>query len=169
MKCNSNPYVGLEVCLPAFQKAPSDMRKRLAERTNGETRLLGGSSDTVYIPGRHREKFMHVLGLFLETECFLEIAVPTTLHLVAPREETILYVDHVRAQNTRDEPQLSLLHSGGYGNRLLTARLCDRSGNRAMRWIPSTPSTGATTTSRESLKGTPALLLMCACYSRSLL
>lgn len=39
---------------------------------------------------------MEVLGLFLETTCFLEIAAPTTLHLVVPRHESILFVDHVR-------------------------------------------------------------------------
>lgn len=37
---------------------------------------------------------MDVLGLFLETTCFLEIAAPTTLHLVVPPHESILFVDH---------------------------------------------------------------------------
>ena len=72
------------------------MREHLASLTNG-TRFIGGSADTMYIPGRHREAFMEVLGLFLETECFLEIATPTALHLVSPPGEPILYVDHVRS------------------------------------------------------------------------
>jgi len=80
--------------MEAFQKVPMDLRERLAAFTNGETRLIGGSADTMYIPGRHSRLFMDVLGLFLETTCFLEIAAPTTLHLVAPRLEPILFVDH---------------------------------------------------------------------------
>ena len=93
---NRDPHVGLEVCMSAFNKVPLDMRQRMAEFTNGTTRLVGGSADTLYIPGRHRERFMDILGLFLETDCFLEIATPTTVHLVVPRDEPILYVDHVR-------------------------------------------------------------------------
>jgi hypothetical protein len=59
-------------------------------------RLIGGSADTMYIPGRHRDTFMSTLALFLKTNCFLEIAAPTTLHLAVPPDEEILYVDHVR-------------------------------------------------------------------------
>ncbi|KAG2060609.1 hypothetical protein BDR06DRAFT_979380 [Suillus hirtellus] len=89
-----DPHVGVGVCMEAFWKVPMHLRERLAAFTNGETRLIGGSADTMYIPGRHRRIFMEVLSLFLETTCFLEIAVPTTLHLVAPRHEPILFVDH---------------------------------------------------------------------------
>lgn len=78
----------------AFRKVPEEMREHLAQKTNG-TRLLGGSADTLYIPGKHRQTFLDVLGLFLETDCFLEIATPTAVHLVVPPEEPILYVDHV--------------------------------------------------------------------------
>ncbi|KAJ7366994.1 hypothetical protein DFH08DRAFT_182598 [Mycena albidolilacea] len=87
--------VGLEVCLPAFEKIPLHMRQRMATHyTNGKTRLVGGSSDTMYIPGRHAKTFRQTLALFLETTCFLEIAAPTTLHLVAPPKEPIQFVDH---------------------------------------------------------------------------
>lgn len=79
----------------AFRKVPVYMRERLADFNDGKIRLLGGSADTLFIPGRHREKFLDVLGLFLETDCFLEIATPTTVHLVVPPEEPILFVDHV--------------------------------------------------------------------------
>ncbi|KAG2145871.1 hypothetical protein DEU56DRAFT_978911 [Suillus clintonianus] len=89
-----DPHVGVGVCMEAFQKVPAHLRERLAAFTNGETRLIGGSADTMYIPGRHRRIFMEVLGLFLETTCFLEIAAPTTLHLVAPHHEPILFVEH---------------------------------------------------------------------------
>lgn len=44
------PHFGLNVCMPAFEKVPAPMRQRLASLTGGETRLIGGSSDTVYIP-----------------------------------------------------------------------------------------------------------------------
>ncbi|CAL1713294.1 unnamed protein product [Somion occarium] len=87
------PHVGVEVCMRSFRKVPQEMRDRLAAKTNG-TRLIGGSADTLYIPGKHRQTFMDILGLFLETDCFLEIATPTALHLAVPPEEPILYVDH---------------------------------------------------------------------------
>ncbi|KAH7927621.1 hypothetical protein BV22DRAFT_1006523 [Leucogyrophana mollusca] len=89
-----DPHVGVGVCMEAFRKVSSEHRERLALFTDGQTRLIGGSADTLYIPGRHRKAFMDVLGLFLETECFLEIATPTALHLVVPPEESILFVDH---------------------------------------------------------------------------
>ena len=75
---------------------PEDMRAHLAQLNDGQTRLIGGSADTLYIPGRHRTAFMDVLALFLETDCFLEIATPTTVHLVVPPGEPIQFVDHVR-------------------------------------------------------------------------
>ncbi|KAL0961034.1 hypothetical protein HGRIS_006024 [Hohenbuehelia grisea] len=80
--------------MTAFERVPSNLRERLARFTDGQTRLIGGSSDTVYIPGKSRDAFMDVLALFLETNCFLEIAVPTALHLVVPPNEDILFVDH---------------------------------------------------------------------------
>lgn len=94
MICHREPHVGVHVCMSAFNKAPLPMREHLVSLTNG-TRLIGGSADTMYIPGRHREGFMAVLGSFLETQCFLEIATPTALHLVSPPGDPILYVDHV--------------------------------------------------------------------------
>src|SRR5882762_8895798 len=93
---NSDPHVGLNECMRAFEKVPLHQRRRLSAFMNGTTRLLGGSADTMYIPGRHRSSFMGTLGLFLETQCFLEIATPTTLHLAVPADEDILFVDHVR-------------------------------------------------------------------------
>lgn len=81
--------------MPAFNKVPEAQRDRLAALTGQRDRLIGGSADTMYIPGRHRETFMSTLALFLETDCFLEIAAPTALHLALPRDEDILYVDHV--------------------------------------------------------------------------
>jgi len=81
--------------MEAFRKVPVDLRANLATLTDGVTRLLGGSADTLYIPGRHRKLFMEVLALFLETNCFLEIATPTAVHLVLPPGEQIEFVDHV--------------------------------------------------------------------------
>ena len=90
-----DPNVGIGVCMPAFLKVPQPMRDRIAKFTNGTTRFLGGSADTLYIPDRLMDDFRTVLGLFLETDCFLEIATPTAVHLVVPPDEPILYVDHV--------------------------------------------------------------------------
>lgn len=70
------------------------MRARLEDSTNG-TRFIGGSADTLYIPGKYSQEFMEVLGFFLETNCFLEIATPTALHLVVPQDDFIQFVDHV--------------------------------------------------------------------------
>lgn len=92
----SDPHVGVSVCMDAFHKVPAEMRDNLARLNHGQTRLIGGSVDTLYIPGRHRSAFMDVLALFLETDCFLEIATPTTVHLVVPPGEPIQFVDHVR-------------------------------------------------------------------------
>jgi len=89
-----DPHVGLDVCMKAYNNVPASLRERLAHFTNGMTRLIGGSSDTMYIPGRHVANFKQVLGTFLETDCFLEIAMPSALHLVVPPDEPILFVDH---------------------------------------------------------------------------
>lgn len=93
----------------ALNKVPMHLRERLASLNGGETRLLGGSADTLYIPGRHREIFLSTLGLFLETDCFLEIATPTTVHLVVPSGEPILFVDHVSPSLQITLPEFTLL------------------------------------------------------------
>ncbi|KAJ7628487.1 hypothetical protein FB45DRAFT_38832 [Roridomyces roridus] len=92
--CRRSKEYGLGVCVPAFEKVPLHLRKGLAEYTAGETRMVGGSTDTMYIPSKHAKAFRDTLGIFLETPCFLEIATPTTMHLVAPKSEPILFVDH---------------------------------------------------------------------------
>lgn len=94
------------------------MRQNLKELTGGETRLIGGSSDTLYIPSealflslsflssltdhtgylnldRLLNPFTSILDTFLQTNCFLEIALPTVVHLILPKWERILFVDHV--------------------------------------------------------------------------
>ena len=116
----------------AFRKVPLEMRERLADFTDGNTRLIGGSADTVFIPGRHRQKFMDTLGLFLETNCFLEIATPTALHLTVPPREPILFVDHVRRNHAVVKPHFHLckISSGGSGNHRSTPHLCDRNGRK---------------------------------------
>jgi len=63
--------------MPAFHKVPEAQRKRLTALTGERDRLISGSTDTMYIPGRHR-------ATFLQTNCFLEIAAPTALHLALP-------------------------------------------------------------------------------------
>ena len=93
---NSDPHFGIPVCMPAFREVPFKMRQLMSDRyLNGTTRFLGGSADTLYIPERLKDDFLYVLGLFLNTSCFLEIAVPTTVHLIIPENDTILFVDHV--------------------------------------------------------------------------
>jgi hypothetical protein len=84
--------------MQAYNRVPEAQRDRLAALTGGErNRFIGGSADTMYIPGRHRDTFMSTLALFLQTDCFLEIAAPTALHLALPPDEEILFVDHVCA------------------------------------------------------------------------
>ncbi|KAF8501014.1 hypothetical protein F5888DRAFT_1324947 [Russula emetica] len=89
-----SPYVGLPVCMQAYNRVPEAQRDRLAALTGEHNRFIGGSADTMYIPGRHRDTFMSTLALFLQTDCFLEIAAPTALHLALPPDEEILFVDH---------------------------------------------------------------------------
>lgn len=62
---------------------------------DGATRYIGGSADTLYLPAHVVPSFLEVFAAFLNTSCFLEIAVPTAVHLIVPPEEDILFVDHV--------------------------------------------------------------------------
>ncbi|KAH9980293.1 hypothetical protein BGW80DRAFT_1556876 [Lactifluus volemus] len=62
-----SPHVGLPVCIPAFEQVPKSQRDRLAALMGQPDRLIGGSADTMYIPGRHRDTFMSTLALFLKT------------------------------------------------------------------------------------------------------
>ncbi|KAJ1304510.1 hypothetical protein OPQ81_005655 [Rhizoctonia solani] len=88
------PNVGLNVCMPAFEAVSAKRRSQLAALTNGELRMVGGSADTLYVPGYLRDPFLETLDLFLDTDCFLEIAVPTAVHLVRPPSQKISFVDH---------------------------------------------------------------------------
>jgi hypothetical protein len=92
------------------------MRQHLSSLIGNETRLVGGSSDTVYFPrgfcvyskstsaitiftpfiDRYYASMKEILGLFLETNCFLEIALPTVIHLIVHPGDHIQFVDHVR-------------------------------------------------------------------------
>ncbi|KAG8929746.1 hypothetical protein FRC01_003825, partial [Tulasnella sp. 417] len=88
------PHVGLEVCWPGYQKVRKEFRDRLQGLTGHTDRFIGGSADTLYVPGTLRDDMLETLGYFLETDCFLEIALPTTLHLILPRDRRIAFVDH---------------------------------------------------------------------------
>ena len=93
----SDPHYGIPVCRKAFERIDPKLREQMALRfTKGEARYIGGSADTVYIPAHLKDPFLDILGTFLETSCFLEIAVPTAVHLILPDEENMLFVDHVR-------------------------------------------------------------------------
>ncbi|KAG8740812.1 hypothetical protein FRC10_003877 [Ceratobasidium sp. 414] len=56
--------------------------------------MIGGSADTLYLPGYLRESFLETLDPFLDTDCFLEIAVPTAVHLARPPSQKITFIDH---------------------------------------------------------------------------
>lgn len=95
-----DPHYGIPVCAPAFARIPTELRERMSNRfLDNETRYIGGSADTLYLPAHVVPSFVDVLRTFLNTSCFLEIAVPTTVHLVVPPEEDILFVDHVSIMN----------------------------------------------------------------------
>lgn len=144
------------------------MRERMAEFTDGNTRLIGGSADTLYIPGRHRLQFMDTLALFLETGCFLEIATPTTVHLVVPPQEPILFVDHVCY--TVIIYQCFILtnpSSGGSGNRRSTLRLYDKNGARGAKLILSIHFTGVIKTMMAYGERIQITSMMCATCCRS--
>ncbi|KAF7303914.1 Glycosyltransferase family 2 protein [Mycena indigotica] len=87
-------HVGLTACMPAYEMIPAKMRNRLAELTGGPARFVGGSADTLYFPADLRWDMLDVLGTWLQTDCFLEIVVPTTLHLILPPETAMVFIDH---------------------------------------------------------------------------
>ncbi|CAE6477168.1 unnamed protein product [Rhizoctonia solani] len=88
------PNVGLKACMPAFETVSAKRRAQLAQLTDGELRMVGGSADTLYLPGYLREAFLETMDPFLDTDCFLEIAVPTAVHLIRPPSQKISFVDH---------------------------------------------------------------------------
>jgi hypothetical protein len=65
--------MGLEVCMPAYERIAAPWRARLEALVGAPGRMLGGSADTMYLPGHLRADFLDVLGTFLQTDCFLEI------------------------------------------------------------------------------------------------
>ncbi|KAJ7614481.1 hypothetical protein FB45DRAFT_937039 [Roridomyces roridus] len=87
-------HVGMQVCMQAYDRLPHRMRQRFEGLVGAPGRLLSGSADTVYLPAHLRADFLDTLGTFLMTECFLEIVVPTTMHLILPVDEDIAFVDH---------------------------------------------------------------------------
>ena len=96
---NRDPHYGIPVCSTAFERIKPDLREQMSTRfLNGTTRYIGGSADTLYLPAHIVPSFLDVLREFLNTSCFLEIAVPTAVHLVVPPEEDIQFVDHVSAK-----------------------------------------------------------------------
>lgn len=58
----SDPHVGLRECLAAFHRVPQVLRDHLAAMTGNETKLIGGSVDTLYIPGRLPIRRIYVSG-----------------------------------------------------------------------------------------------------------
>jgi hypothetical protein len=142
--------------MQAYNSVPEAQRDRLAALTGERNRFIGGSADTMYIPGRHRDTFMSTLALFLQTNCFFEIAAPTALHLALPPDEDILFVDHVCTVHlplgfvdTTDAGLFSPPLSGGYGSHLSTPTLCEGSGLKAEKWIRSTRSIGVSQVGKE--------------------
>ncbi|KAJ7093280.1 hypothetical protein B0H15DRAFT_947420 [Mycena belliarum] len=87
-------HMGLEVCMAAYSHVAAPQRARFEALSGGAAHLIGGSADTMYLPGHLRTPFLDVLGTFLQTDCFLEIALPTALHLIVPEDEEIVWVDH---------------------------------------------------------------------------
>lgn len=94
-----DPNVGLPVCAEALQRAPAGLNYGLltpsSSTGSNEIWLIGGSTDLLYIPGQSRDDFMTSLELFMRTECYSHIAVPTALHLAIPTGEHISFVDLV--------------------------------------------------------------------------
>ena len=77
------------------------------------------------------------LGLFLETNCFLEIALPTVLHLIINPNDHMQFVDHVRVQLASVACySLSFsVYSGGFTNPRLIPNLSVSNGKWDTKWI----------------------------------
>ena len=102
--------------MPAFEAVPAKRRSQLAQLTDGELRMVGGSADTLYLPGYLRASFLETLDLFLDTDCFLEIAVPTAVHLIRHPSQKISFIDHVRLHKPIFwSSMLTFVSSGGFG------------------------------------------------------
>ena len=56
---------------------------RLESFTGGPHRMVKALSDVYYVPLKYSSPFVELLEIFLEFECFLEIAIPTALHAIA--------------------------------------------------------------------------------------
>ncbi|KAJ7798722.1 hypothetical protein B0H13DRAFT_2167233 [Mycena leptocephala] len=83
----------LEVCMPAYERMPLHMRQRLDGFTNGAGHLVG------VLPIRCTSLAICVrtsrcAGYVPPDRLFLEIALPTALHLILPVEEEMVFVDH---------------------------------------------------------------------------
>ncbi|KAJ6503064.1 hypothetical protein DFH09DRAFT_912586, partial [Mycena vulgaris] len=78
----------------AYDRVPTQMRARIEGLIGMPGHLIGGSADTMYVPGQLRADLLDVLGTFLQTDCFLVIALPTTLHLIVPEGQEIVWLDH---------------------------------------------------------------------------
>ena len=70
------------------------------------------------------------LGLFLETNCFLEIALPTVVHLILHPKDRIQFVNHVRVNFTPIACRSLTVYvtSGGFTSLLLMPHLCANNG-----------------------------------------
>lgn len=80
-----SPNVGLPVCWPGYDAVRDRFKSRINELTGEHDRFIGGSVDTVYVPGGVRDDFLETLGSFLTTSCFLEI-----VRTLAPTVEGLL-------------------------------------------------------------------------------
>ena len=70
-----------------ISKTYNDMFSQYRENGNGTYYAYSGRSDVLYIPRRYSIQFQELSQMFYKHGVFLEIAMPTILHFLAPNKE----------------------------------------------------------------------------------
>lgn len=88
-------------------KMYKDMFYQYKENGNGSYFAYSGRSDVLYIPRKHSIKFQELSQIFYKHGVFLEIAVPTILQFLAPKNEISRLRGHYIPGDVRkDDPRV---------------------------------------------------------------
>ena len=63
----------------------------LRHNAGGNNRFFGVPHDVVYVPQRFANRFIKIASVFYEERVFIEIALPTTMHMLVDRDQIQYY------------------------------------------------------------------------------